>query len=83
MKTTTRARLRALAGAAWAATFAAACASAWSTTWPVSTAAQLADALAKVEPGDTIALAPGTYRGTFTATRRGGRSRSPARPTRC
>ena len=71
MKTTTRAPLRALAGAACMA----ACATAGATTWPVSTAAQLTDALAHVEPGDTITLASGTYRGSFTATRSGARGR--------
>jgi len=71
MKTTTRARLRVLAGAACAA----ACTGAAAATWPVSTAAELIDALARVEPGDTITLAPGTYRGSFTATRSGAKDR--------
>ncbi|GAA3464816.1 cellulose binding domain-containing protein [Saccharothrix longispora] len=37
----------------------------------VSTAAQLRAALAAASPGQTIRMAPGTYRGSFTATRPG------------
>jgi hypothetical protein len=37
----------------------------------VTTAEQLKAALAGAEPGDTIALAPGTYRGSFVTTRAG------------
>jgi hypothetical protein len=61
--------MRALAGAACAA----ACTCAAATTWPVSTPAELTNALAHVEPGDTITLASGTYPGSFTATRSGTR----------
>jgi hypothetical protein len=71
MKTTTRACLRAMAGAAGVA----ACAPAWSATWNVSTASQLSDALSKVQPGDTIMLAAGTYRGSFAATRSGAKGK--------
>ncbi|HEY9029157.1 MAG TPA: hypothetical protein VIP05_33035 [Burkholderiaceae bacterium] len=66
MMTTTSARLGALT--------AAACllgAPAWATTYDVSTASELTSALGKVNPGDTISLAAGTYRGSFTATRSG------------
>jgi hypothetical protein len=71
MMTTTRARLRALAAAACLAALHPA----WCTTYPVSTASQLTDALGKVNPGDTITLAAGTYRGSFTATRSGAKGK--------
>ncbi|HCS59886.1 MAG TPA: hypothetical protein DIW46_00590 [Microbacterium sp.] len=41
------------------------------TTVNVSTAAQLSDALADAEPGQTITLSEGTYRGSFVATQPG------------
>jgi hypothetical protein len=71
MTTTTRAPLRALAAAACLA----AVHPAWCTTYAVSTASQLSDALGKVNPGDTITLAAGTYRGSFTASRSGARGK--------
>ncbi|GGM72845.1 hypothetical protein GCM10011609_05830 [Lentzea pudingi] len=40
-------------------------------TIPVSTADQLRTALAGAKPGDTISLAPGTYRGAFVSQKAG------------
>jgi len=45
-------------------------------TVPVSTAGELRDALAEAEPGWTITLAPGTYRGSFV-TENAGTSSAP------
>jgi hypothetical protein len=69
MKTMTTARVRARALAT--AALLAIAHPAWSTDYAVSTAAALTDALAKAQPGDTITLAAGTYRGSFAATRSG------------
>ena len=71
MKTTTSARPRALAAAACTLAMA----SAWSTDYAVSTASALASALGKVNPGDTITLAAGTYSGSFSATRSGAKGK--------
>jgi hypothetical protein len=66
MKSTTGARIGALAAAACLAASPA-----WATTYNVSTASALNSALGKVVPGDVVSLAAGTYSGSFTATRSG------------
>ncbi|MEK8030230.1 right-handed parallel beta-helix repeat-containing protein [Ideonella sp. DXS29W] len=54
-----------------AATMLMASAAAHATKYEVSDANGLLSALGKVVPGDVIVLAPGTYRGSFVATRSG------------
>ncbi len=72
MKITTGALPCALAAAACLAALPPARA----TTYDVSTAAQLTSALGKVQPGDKIMLAAGTYHGSFSATRSGAKGKA-------